>query len=501
MKKILLSIAALGLGMGLAANVASAEMSFSATGIYQIQGFYVSEGSNSSQGMQVAVFDKNIAMDSDGNLYQYESKANDMWNHLFYVMPELKVNDKITMKSEIRFIDRDVWGNDPAYGNFNNRANQNVNDMWLRQLYMNYDSPIGMWSIGRMLGGAWGSKFLDSAGNRDRIKWNLDKLLPENFGASLIYQKTAEYDAFYGGTDEADAASYYAGMSYKADWGQTDAALWYSRYDKDYNAAANVAGMNPILTAIYGSPVDDYDNTELWLNGNYKFGGFNIASEFDWAFAGTDAYNNDLKSFGFMLDANTQLDAFTLGGLFFWLSGDDDPLDGDNKGWVGRNGVGADYNPFAIATGDYMGLLGPDKNGYLGAVTSILGIPGSPYEPLEDLVGGGNINPGAMALAGYAMYQFDEKLSFNGAVGYIWADKVPIEGIDDGMGWEVDLGLSYKLLDNLTYSATAAYMAPGSMFDDLAKEYNAVAEGLGFADLATGTNNIYLLLHNLTMTF
>ena len=68
--------------------------------------------------------------------------------------------------------------------------------------------------------------------------------------------------------------------------------------------------------------------------------------------------------------------------------------------------------------------------------------------------------PGALALAAYAGFQFNEKLSFNAAAGYIWADETP-EGVDDAMGFEVDLGLSYKLLDNLTYSATFGYMVPG----------------------------------------
>ena len=60
MKKILFATAALGLGLGFAASIASAEMSFTATGKYEVQGFYVSEGSDSAQGMQVGIFDKNL---------------------------------------------------------------------------------------------------------------------------------------------------------------------------------------------------------------------------------------------------------------------------------------------------------------------------------------------------------------------------------------------------------------------------------------------------------
>ena len=301
--------------------------------------------------------------------------------------------------------------------------------------------------------------------------------MPENFGMLLLYQKGAEKDAFMGGTDEADVASYYAGLTWKADFGQSDIAFWHSRYDKD-------AG--------------DFDNTELWLNANYKFGGFNVLSELNWAIQGEDSSGADVSGLGFMADVNTQLEAFTLGGLFFYLQGDMD-FDDKNKGYIGRNGVGNDYNPFAIATGDYMGLLNGDKNGYLGAITSVLGIPGDPFE-VNELSGGGQGNPGAMAIAAYAMFQLNEKLSLNGAVGNIWADEAP-SGIDKNMGLEFDLGLSYKLLDNLTYSATFAYWAPGDMFDDLAVIAGEIASAAAGEDVATGTNNVYLLLHNITMTF
>lgn len=498
MKKILLATAALGLGLGLAAGVAQAEMSFSSTGIYQAQGFWLNEGSDSKNGMQVGLFDKNLRFQdngssttcSDGNLWQignknycqsgYKSDNNDMWHHLFYIYPKLQVNDNIAMKGEIRMIDRDIWGSNQATGPVNTPDYQ---DMDLRLAWMEYNSPIGLWSVGRILGGGWGSKFLDSTGNRDRIKYS-PNIMPENWGMTLIYQKSVEKDAFDGGTDSADGASYYAGFNYNADFGRTDVAVWHSRYDSDYST----------------KPLNDgkFHNTELWINAAYSFGAINLLSEFNWAFEGEDELGADVKSMGLMVDVNTQMGDFTLGGLGFWLQGDTDP-DDDNKGYIGRNGVGNDYNPFAIATGDYMGLLNGDKNGYLGAISAILGIPG--YAPTDpDIMGGGQFNPGARALAGYAKYQFSEKLSFNGALGYIWADDAPSK-VDDKMGWEADLGLSYKLLDNLTYSATVAYMAPSDMFDDLANGVENAYNAETGRNVSVNTNDIWLLLHNITMTF
>jgi|GEM_PF-5693902 len=491
MKKILFTVAALGLGLGLAASVASAEMSFSSTGKYEAQGFYVSEGSSSGQGMQVGIFDKNLSwsagactnggldfVDADDNPYcinYYDTKANDMWHHSLYIFPELKVNDNVALKSEIRMIDRDVWGSNQATGPINSAAYEN---MRLRLLWMEYMSPVGKWQIGRILGGGWGTKFLDSTGNRDRIKW-YPSFMPENWGMLLLYQKGAEKDAFDGSTDEADVASYYVGLSWTADFGKTDAAFWHNRFDEDYQSGPS------------------YDNTEFWLATNYKLAGMNFVGELNYGF-GDDSAGADISSLALMGDLSMQIESFTIGGLAFWLQGDM-TVDNDNEGYIGRNGVGNDYNPFAIATGDYMGLLNGDKNGYLSAVTAVLGIPG--YEDLvPELGSGGQGTPGALALAAYGKWQMNEKLGFNAAVGYIWADEVP-SGVDDGMGMEFDVGLSYKLLDNLTYSATFAYMAPGGMLDDLAKGVSEALTDIAGTPVATGTNNIYLLLHNLTMTF
>jgi len=466
MKKILFTVAALGLGIGLAASVASAEMSFSAKGKYEVQGFYVSEGSDSGQGMQVGIY-KGVNKvtwtqvdplceedcELEPTLTAGKTEANDMWHHSLYVFPTLQVNDNIALKSEIRMIDRDVWGSNTATGNINTASEEN---MRLRLLWMDYMSPVGTFSVGRILGGGWGSKFLDTTGNRDRIKWATN-FMPEPFGLTFIYQKGSEKDAFTGSSDEMDVASYYAGLSHKADFGNTDFAVWHNRIDKD-------AG--------------DYDNTELWFNAAWNFGAFNVGSEINYGF-GDDSFGNDISSLGAMVDVSTKMDAFTIGGLFIYLQGDMDDKESKNNGYIGRAGVGNDYNPFAIATGDYMGLLNADKNGYLSAVLGT-GLP---------TMDGNGSNPGMIAAALYAGFQASEKLGFNGAAGYIWADDKP-SGMDSAIGWEVDLGLSYKLLDNLTYSATAAYMEPGDMIDD-------VASAIGASD----TNSVYLLLHNLTMTF
>jgi hypothetical protein len=175
-----------------------------------------------------------------------------------------------------------------------------------------------------------------------------------------------------------------------------------------------------------------------------------------------------------MITATMGFDNLTAGFIGFYCQGDD-TVDNDNEGYACKGGTGNDYNPFLIATGDYFGLLNGDKGGYLAA----LGFSG---------VTGNGDNPGAIAAALFGVLQASDKMSFNAAIGHVWADAD--FGYDDKIGLEVDLGMTYKLMDNLAYTAQFGYLNPGNMIDDVAAD-----NGLG------STNDIYVLLHSLTMTF
>ena len=425
MKKVLFTVAALGLGLTLAASVASAA-SFSAKGKYQATGIWVSDGAAGANGLVVGL---------DGNV---PAEANDAIWHSAYFYPTVNVNDNIVVRSELRFIDRDLFGTTKGAANENMRV---------FKLWMEYDSPIGLWAVGRQPAGTWGTKFLDSTANGDRISW-VPNMIPAPFSAKFIFQKNVENDAFTGLSDEADSASWYAGVGHKGDIGSTTVALWHTRVDKD---------------------LGDYDNTHFWFTGTYNFGGVGISSEARYIF-GDDAAGNDLGSLAAMVTASMGFDNLTAGVITFYCQGDD-TFDGDNEGAACAGGTGNDYNPFLVATGDYFGLLNGDKGGYLGA----LGVAG---------VSGNGDQPGAIAAALFGILQASDKMSFNAAIGHIWADAD--FGVDDKIGLEVDLGMTYKLMDNLAYTAQFGFLKPGDMIEDL---------------LGNSANDIYVLLHSITMTF
>jgi hypothetical protein len=456
MKKVLLTASALGFAMALTASVAAAEMSFSAKGKYNVTGIFSQAGNQmASEGASkggdnwggVDLYDEG----SDNRSNTGGNAADAFYHHSFYLYPTLQVNDNITVNSQLRFIDRDVWGD--GFGTKNDT-------MRVYQLWMDYASPIGKFSIGRMQGGTWGSKFLDSTRQRDGIKW-ATPFLSDPFSLTLLVEKRTEKDAFINKdgddytTADSDKDHYYIGIGHKGDMGKTDVALWHTRDASNDNLSS---GDSAIST------------TEFWYNGVYTFGAINLTSEVHYVMGDAD-YNTDAQSLGLMIDANTQLDAFTVGGMVIWMQGDDNTNDGDNSGIVMSGGLGNDFNPLAIMTGDYMGLMNGDKGGVLLAY---------------DADSMGNVAPGALVGAVYAGFQANDKLSFNGVLAIARANETQ-PNQDNMYGWELDLGFSYKLLDNLTYDGTFGYMKTGDFF---AGEYTDVS-----------LNNVFVLLHSLTMTF
>jgi len=440
MKKVLLTTAALGLGLALTATVASAA-TFSAGGKANITGIYLNHGDASSAGFKAGLVDDGTDENVDG------------WHQSFYFYPKVMINDQTSIQGELRFIDRQVFGD--------STSNDASEMMKVYKLWANWNAPFGTVSFGRMPCGTWGSKFLDSTGTCDRIKVSSAM---NGVSWALIYQKNEENDTYSGWTDEGDAASYYAGVGFGNDMGKTDIAVWHTISDEN------------------NYPNNDYSNTEFWFNGAYNFGAIGLGIEAKYAM-GDDPSNSDVdvSSFAAMVNVNTNIDTMTVGFLGFYGQGDDDPTDGDNNGYTTRKGFGNDFNPFVIATGDYFGILNGDKNSYHSAIDFNAGANN-----------GDGMNPGAIAAALYAVMPINDQLTVNAAVGHIWAAATDIAGqdFDNKLGFEVDLGMSYKLVDNLTYSLSIAYMKPGTFVED-AVDYL-------YGD---DVNNILALVHSLTMTF
>jgi len=476
MKKVLVTVAALGLVAGLAANALALDKPGRASeteattapvvpqptapgvALWSVAGQWVLAGAYLSDGLGApGAADVNGLYETSDAFYIYSFKIN----------PVLQVNDKIAMKGEIRFADRTTFGlsdttqlhpllgADLAGGGPTRDFGGRVIDTYL--LYMEWESPYGKTRFGRTPAGAWGSKFMDNSAQGNRLMlW--PNMLPENWGSLVFLQKVKEVDAGVGSASDQDQDGYYVDLSYKADIGKTVGAVWLVR-----NA------QNP------GFVDDPYWTGEARLHGNYNFEPMTLEYEALYDFGDT-GHGGKVKAWGIYGDLGYKMQDWTFGGLAFFASGDDSTAaittGRDNKSMMsGKTGTGRDFNPFQILTGDYMNLLNGDNN-----------LSG-------DHIRSDVAAAGAWAIQGYAKFAMSPEMSLSGYVGYAAADKV-LSGYDKAYGTEAGIGMGYKLMDNLTYNAHFSYLWTGDFF-----------KGTSTDIYPDNTNNIYLVAHALSMSF
>lgn len=469
MKKVLVTVAALGLVAGFAANALAldkpgeqatveattapvvATPTAPGVALWSVKGSWVLAGAYLSNGYGApGVAD----LYDDGH-----DSADAFYIYSFKLLPTLQINDKIAMKGEFRFADRDVFGaTDTAkilpneYGEggvsfFSDGLGGRVIDTYL--LYMEWESPYGKTRFGRTPAGAWGSKFMDNAAQGNRIMW-WPNMLPENWGALIFTQKIKEIDATNLASDE-DQDGYYVDLSYKGDMGKTIGAIWLVR-----NANSPTSVDDPYFTG------------QARLYGNYNFEPMSLEYEVLYNF-GDSGSGGDVSAFGVYADLGYKMQDWKLGGLAWYASGDDNSTDNDTENMMSATtGLGKDFNPFQILTGDYMNILNGDN-------------------PLA----GDGIHPdiaraGSWAIQGYASYAMSPALSINGYLGYAAAVD-EMTGYDSDYGMEAGIGFGYKLMDNLTYGAHFSYLWTGDYFK----------EGVATA----GVEDVYLLANALSMSF
>jgi hypothetical protein len=437
MKKVLSTALALGLVAGVA-STAVAYDSFSISGYYNVEGIYVN--------------DRTVL-----NSFPGDDAASSSWyQHNFRMFPVLKVNDKVTMKSEVRLADDSVWGTTSE----SVAANRDVD---IHKLYMEYDSPLGMVRLGRTPAGAWGTSFVDSAGNADRIML-YSNALPKPFSLVAFLQKTTENDGTLTVAADKDSDYYELGLGYKTD--TVTGALAYGYTD-------NATGK---LAANTGQQVNTH---RIKGHGKVNIDAIYVESEFDYLFGETDsevagAPDVDTDKLAFMLDVGTKMGNLDAGLMYWHLSGDN----GDATENSAYGTTGNDFSPLLVAYNTNLSILNPDHMASGSATAAD--------------VATGAFAAGQHGIALHANFMVSDKLSLNSALGYVQADK-ELAGWDDEMGWEIDLGASYKLLDNLTYSANFGYLDTGDFFLGTTTAAATAAQ--------MDTEDIYMVMHSLNMTF
>lgn len=454
MKKVLSTVAALGLVAGLASTATAVE--FKMSGKYLVEGAYLSDARGAGVDVTEATGESN--------------PSDAYWLHTFEMKPTMKVNDKISMSAVIRLADDSIWGSTDDVSATGSNVNTTTSDVYVHQLYMDYVSPIGKTRFGRVPTGTYGTNFMDSDTRGNRVMLWPSALASGPWSTLFYIQKSA--DNFVANTAETDTDTdvYVARLYYKTD--SLDSGIHY--------------GYTNNMTTITQSD----RRSQVIAYGKYKMDNYFLNAELTYNFGEVD-YDNpatldrDVDSMAGLLQVGVKLDALTPSLTYFYASGQDMNENAANGGDIENalsntgtgQGTGDQFEPLYILTGRHTGMLNNDIFSATANQTAMS-------------------TAGAHAIVAAADYAVSPQLTLHGAIGWAKADEAEIATYtnrDDEYGWEYNIGAAYKLLDNLTYEAHFGYLDTGDFF-----KTNGGAAG---TPINNDEENVYLLTHSLTMTF
>lgn len=413
MKKVLVTVAALGLVAGVATTASAVEWKMS--GQYVVDGIYLDSATTNG-----VLLTEAAGVDN----------SSDAWfMHTFQVNPTMKVNDKISMAATVRLADDTVWGGQTGGDTVQNGSNMG-GDVYVHQLYMDYVSPIGKVRVGRVPAGPFGTSFLDTDTRQDRIMW-WPTFLPKPWSALFFYAKLTDNEYNVATPTKEDSDRYEARLYYTAEG--TDLGVAYANINATSSTGAYEDEKQ--FVDVYG---------KLKFAGNY-FANFEVIHNF-----GSQSATKDYDSLAAMVELGGKFDNLTASATYFYASGDNNSTDGDVENALGSAGTGTEFEPLYILTGRTAGMLNNDfwakqTVGGNGAYTATMS------------------GAGVQAFVLSANYAVSNALSLHGAIGYAEADE-ETAGYDDEYGWEYNIGAAYKLLDNLTYEAHFGYLDTGDYF-------------------------------------
>ncbi|MEN6509445.1 MAG: hypothetical protein ABFD63_11805 [Smithella sp.] len=345
--------------------------------------------------------------------------------------------------------------------------NENIAFDWA---YIEYKSPIGIFSAGYMNDGSTGTIFGNSYSPKGRIKYSYS-YGPATLNLAYTKEKEASYMATHAATAADDDNDKY-GIEGVFSW-QTGKAGVNVNY---YRQAANRAAADPV-TGLGNSYTRNYFLFTPYVIA--KFGPVALQGEFNYA-VGRDNFefpadvreDRDIRSISGWVDATADFKKVYVGGSVAYVSGDDPDSSTIEGGII--NG-GRDWNPCLIMFNYY------DRGKWIGPIDGYNGTTdnGTMLNSWFFQVRGGFRPIDRLDIMASVSYARAEK-TLKPANTYTW------EGRD--YGWEVDLVGTYKITDNLSYMLGAGYLFTGDWYS---------------GTTATGQDiqNNLLVINKLTLTF
>lgn len=429
MKKLTIIALALCLAVVMAAPVMAVDADFS--GAFRVRGAYVEQWN----------------LDNAAN-------SKDFMDMRFRLQTVFKASDNLAVTVRFDALDNKVWGDSDLP-----TGDPNDDNIDFDRAYMTIKADFGTFDIGRMSGGAWGTSFIDNETEKDRIKFT--KTI-DDLTLYLVYQKNIEADDDTAiAANDQDSETYYLLTKYKIE--NTTAGLLLA-FTNDKN------------TDVDGG-LDANETTRKYSAAPYfvsKFGPLAVQGElqYNWGTTEYDGATADLdyKELAYNIEASYNLGSASVMAGYAFISGDQSTA--DNEDGCYDDGVGNDWEKLFILTTNEIGQL------------VALGNYGNLSE--DGLDNGTQNKSGAKIIYGAATFSALDNLTLGLVVGSAKADEAPAT-YDDDYGMEYDLTLNWKIYDNLTYTAIAAFLEAGDYFKQ------------GVADATF--DDTYALFHQLQLSF
>jgi hypothetical protein len=446
MKRILLVLLSLGMVTVFSATAMAVDVKFSgefyAAGLYQDKTTFMK--GTASDGPSTAFYFQRLRVRTD-----------------FIVSPGLRLTTRADIMERAWGATRSTPGT--TLDNLSAATRAENENIGFDLAYVEYISPIGLFSVGYQNNGAWGTVFGDNTHPAGKVAW---MFMSGGFYAGLQAGKNSENSrtAINQVTTASDRDNdfYYAWSLYTFKNGQVGVLYSYVR-----NAAAR-AILNP--------------NTGFTTNvhtllpyANVKFGPVAIQAEVNYIWGDVMRWDGDLsflantrgEQWTGWIDATADFGPAYVGGTVAYVEGQDPGTTAITGGLI--NG-GQDWKPCLI-------MWNSDRNYWAGA------IPGYGAATL------GAPMTNAWFFQGRAGVRPVDKLDIMASVSYATADKKPTATwLYNDYGWEVDLTATYKITNNLSYMVGGGYMFTGKFFK---------ADQLTNNDL----NDNYMVINKLTLTF
>jgi len=452
MKRFWLVLLTLGLVMAFSTSVFAADVKF--TGSFYAAGMYLDNTSfmgNGSEKPSTAFYYQRmriraefIASPALKLVTQFDAMER-MWGHVRSTVPLVTAND----------VD--------SYGT--RAENENIA---FDYAYVWYASKIGIWEVGIMEDGVWGTQFGDNSEPEGKIKYTFIKM---PFIAGLQILKLNEF------SDNAVNASVYSDRDVDKYQGFF-IFNWKGGQAGVLGIFINNRSMKPSFWPVVSSYTQQVYGALPYVKA--KFGPVAVEAE-AWYLTGKvmkwqDEFpaillnDIDLSAWSVYVNAVADFNMFYFGGTFAYLSGDDPTTTDKIEGGAGTVNGGRDWNPCLI-------MFNWDRNYWAGAmagygVTADSGVMTNAYF--------GQLKAGVRPIS-----DLDIALS----VAYAKADKLPTGYFEKDYGWEVDVTATYKITNNLSYMLGAGYLFTGDYYE---------------ATRAVITDNVednFIVLNKLTLTF